>query len=242
MIAFRFYYRIAGFLLMLAYIGCSNGNAQQKSFMLKPADFSVEIKNNPTAPLIDVRTAEEFNKGHLENAVNINWNGNDFGKNVMVYDKNKPVFIYCLSGGRSSSAASFLRKNGFKEVYELEGGIIKWRSAGLPEAMSAFDTAAGKTMTMDQYRAILKSDKYVLVDFYADWCRPCKEMKPHLDRLASEHSDKVTVVRVNADDNKALLSELRVDELPTLYLYKNELITWRHIGFIDLNGLLSQLQ
>jgi thioredoxin len=95
---------------------------------------------------------------------------------------------------------------------------------------------------MDQYLNLVKSEKYVLVDFYADWCGPCRQMKPHLDAFASENSDKVEVIRIHADDNKSLLQALLVDELPTLYLYKNEQITWRHIGFIDKVGLLSQIK
>jgi thioredoxin len=198
------------------------------------------MKSHPEITILDVRTSAEFSKGHIENALNIDWNSANFEKGVAVFDKNKPFLVYCLSGNRSGAATSFLRKNGFKEVYELEGGLMKWRSAGLPEV--THQKSLSKTLTMDQYLNLVKSEKYVLVDFYADWCGPCRQMKPHLDAFASENSDKVEVIRIHADDNKSLLQALLVDELPTLYLYKNEQITWRHIGFIDKVGLLSQIK
>jgi hypothetical protein len=233
-------FRFSAFLMVMAVIGCSQGWSQPKKTLLTPSDFSLKMKSHPEITILDVRTSAEFSKGHIENALNIDWNSANFEKGVAVFDKNKPFLVYCLSGNRSGAATSFLRKNGFKEVYELEGGLMKWRSAGLPEV--THQKSLSKTLTMDQYLNLVKSEKYVLVDFYADWCGPCRQMKPHLDAFASENSDKVEVVRINADDNKSLLQALLVDELPTLYLYKNEQITWRHIGFIDKVGLLSQIK
>ena len=65
-------------------------------------------------------------------AKNFDWNGEHFEHQVMGLDKTKPVFVYCLKGGRSASAASRLRDMGFKEVYELEGGTSNWQAAKLP--------------------------------------------------------------------------------------------------------------
>lgn len=110
---------------------CSNGQTQNSK--LTATDFAEKIKKEPSIPVVDVRTPEEFSKGHIQNAKNIDWNGNDFQIKISKLDKSKPVFIYCLSGGRSSAAASQMRSDGFKEVYELSGGIMKWRAADLPE-------------------------------------------------------------------------------------------------------------
>ena len=84
--------------------------------------------------MLDVRTPAEYTQGHLSNARNIDWNGGEFEKSIAKLDKSKPVFVYCLSGGRSAAAASKMRSIGFREVYELSGGFAKWKAAKLPEA------------------------------------------------------------------------------------------------------------
>lgn len=216
---------------------CTNG--QTSSTNLSAIEFSEKLKSNPTAPIVDVRTPEEFAKGHLVNAKNIDWNGNDFEDQISKLDKTKPVFVYCLSGGRSSSAASKMRADGFKEVYELNGGIMKWRGSNLPETTDMESTTAG--MSKHQYEELLNSDKLVLIDFYADWCAPCKKMKPYLEEISKEMVDKVIVIRINADDNQALCKELKIDALPVLLLYKNKTEIWKNLGFIEKADVVKQL-
>src|ERR1035437_4915023 len=149
---------------------------------------------------------------------------------MVTIDKSKPVFFYCLSGGRSSSAASQMRNDGFKEVYELDGGIMKWRGANLPETTE--NTTASTGMTKQQFDALLTPDKTVLVDFYADWCEPCKRMKPYLEEISKDMADKVVVIRINADDNQALCKELKIDALPVMQIYKNKTLAWTNSGYI----------
>jgi thioredoxin len=206
---------------------------------LSATEFSEKLKEMPNAPLIDVRTPEEFSKGHLTNAVNINWNGDDFQKQVSKLDKSKPVFVYCLSGGRSGSAASQMRADGFQQVYEMNGGMMKWRAANLPETTNTTTTSLG--LTLEQFNAQLKSDKIYLVDFYADWCAPCKKMKPYLDEISTEMADKVVVLRINADDNKQLCKDLKIDALPVLHVYKNAVKTWTNVGYIEKADVVKQL-
>src|SRR6185503_14004913 len=95
--------------------GCSNGQGQSTVTNLPATEFAQKIKELPDAQIVDVRTPEEFSKGHLKNAGNIDWNRIDFTKQISTLDKSKPVFVYCLSGGRSSAAASKMRSEGFKE-------------------------------------------------------------------------------------------------------------------------------
>lgn len=222
----------------LIFNSCSN--AQTTNTNLSATKFSEKIKELPSAAVIDVRSPEEFSKGHLQNAKNINWNGNDFPNQISKLDKSKPVFVYCLSGGRSSSAASQMRSDGFKEVYELDGGIMKWRAANLPETTNT--TASSNAMSRQQFNALLNSDKLVLIDFYADWCIPCKKMKPYLDEISKEMADKVSVVRINADDNQPLCKELNIDALPVLQLYKKKIMTWSNTGFISKEDVLKHIQ
>ena len=198
-----------------------------------------KIKENPSSYILDVRTPAEFVKGHLQNATNINWNGDQFQSEVAKMDKSIPAFVYCLSGVRSASAASYMRKQGFREVYELEGGLLTWRAANLPETKTSSFESEG--MTKSQFDTLVHTDKSVLVDFYADWCEPCKKMKPYLDEIARTMADKVNVVRINADDNQKLLKELRIISLPVLQLYQYDSLTWTHSGYISREDLMEIL-
>lgn len=225
---------------LLLFNSCSNGQSPGSNNILSANDFAKKIEQLPFAPVIDVRTPEEFSKGHLKNSLNIDWNGNDFETEISKLDKSRPVFIYCLSGGRSASAASWMRSNGFREVYELQSGILKWRAANLPETTGANTKVTG--MNKVQFDELINSDKLVLVDFYADWCEPCKIMEPYLNEISITMSDRVLVVRINSDDNPQLCKELGIDALPVLQLYKNKTLTWNNTGYISKEDVLKKLQ
>ncbi|MBK7038550.1 MAG: rhodanese-like domain-containing protein [Bacteroidetes bacterium] len=132
-------------LFVFVFVGCTNSQVtetQEKTTTesaiqtiktdLSTSEFEAKIKSEPTAPLIDVRTPEEYSQGHLQNAVNIDWNGNSFATQISTLDKSKPVYVYCLSGKRSGAAADKMRSDGFTEVYELAGGIKQWQADNLP--------------------------------------------------------------------------------------------------------------
>lgn len=212
-------------------------NGATSNFNLEAKEFAEMINELPTAPIIDVRTADEFSNGHLAKAKNIDWNSNAFETGIQELNKENPVFVYCLSGGRSSAAAEKMRAIGFKNVYELEGGIMKWRAANLPE-----ENANSTGMTSEEFKKLIYSDKKVLIDFYAEWCGPCKKMAPYLETMKTEMADSLIVVRINADINQKIAKELSVDALPTLLLYKNGEIIWRNTGYITKENLTDSIK
>lgn len=219
---------------------CTSGQTQNAETNLSAIEFSTKIKELSNPTIIDVRTPDEFSKGHITNANNFDWNGSEFENQIAGLDKSKPVFVYCLSGGRSASAANKMRSDGFKHVFELSGGIMKWRGANLPETTEK--TVISNGMSREQFDVLVNSDKLVLIDFYADWCAPCKKMKPYLDEISNDMADKVLIIRINADDNQSLCKELKIDALPTLQLYKNKTLSWTNTGFIDKAEVVKQLQ
>jgi thioredoxin 1 len=225
--------------LAVTFCNCTNNNSSNLKTYLSATEFAEKIKELPAAPVIDVRTPGEFAKGHLKNAKNINWNGSDFDIQIASFDKSKPVFVYCLSGARSASAASKMRSGGFIEVYELDGGILRWRDANFPETTDNLSASNG--MTKNQFQKLLISDKLVLIDFYAEWCIPCNKMKPYLDEISKEMADKVVVIRINADDNKELFQELKIDAIPVLQLYKNKTLIWTNTGYVDKAEVVKHL-
>ena len=124
-------FRILLFIIPLfALLSCQKQQAQNTA-VINPTSFSNKIASTPKPQIIDVRTPEEFNEEHILNAVNINWNGNNFEAESQKLDKTKPVFVYCKSGGRSKKASDKLAELGFRDIYELDGGFMHWSSEGL---------------------------------------------------------------------------------------------------------------
>lgn len=97
----------------------------------------VELLDTPTykaaiaskkVQLVDVRTPQEYAKGHIEGAINIDFFETEvFNKKFEILDKDKPVYIYCHSGGRSNKAAKLLLKMGFIKIFDLKGGYAAWK-------------------------------------------------------------------------------------------------------------------
>lgn len=87
--------------------------------------FKNELSNNEIQ-LVDVRTPKEYNDGHIENAILIDYKSEDFSKKIQELDKEKPVYLYCRSGNRSGKASLILIASGFEEIIDLEGGYLAW--------------------------------------------------------------------------------------------------------------------
>jgi thioredoxin len=226
------------FLLIISFAVLScNGQTSKNVKTIEPAAFAEKIAATPNAQILDVRTPEEYVSGHIDNAANVNWNGTDFVAKVAALDKTKPVFVYCKSGGRSKQAAAKLEELGFTSIYELQGGMLKWDAAGLSKPSNKIIG-----LSTQEYNELLNTDKKVLIDFYAEWCAPCKKMKPYLLKMEKELADKVVIIRLDADKNKTLISEMKISELPTLLLYENKEVKWKHSGFISEEDLKKQLQ
>lgn len=232
--------KLSGLLFLFITIGFTacKSNASQNGVggTLEADAFEKKISETAEAQIADVRTPGEYSDGHIKNAFNIDWNGDAFESEIQKMDKSKPVFVYCLSGGRSSSAVSKMVDLGFKEIYELDGGMRAWYNAqkpvdtGVATTEKAEAVADSKGMTVAEYQDILKTDKLVLVDFNAVWCAPCKEMAPMLDEIASTYKDKVMLLKVDVEKNKEIADALKIENLPTLFLYKNGSIVWNAEG------------
>ena len=200
------------------------------SQILSIDEFEKKYSETPTAQLVDVRTSGEYGGGHLPKAQNIDYKSADFVTKIQTLDKTKPVFIYCLSGGRSGEAMTILKQNGFNEVYNMGGGYLKWTSKMKPiEGVKPVDSTNG--LSKEYMDKLLKDNKIVVLDFYASWCAPCLKMMPTIDKLKEEMKGKVVFEKVDSDANKALVSEYKIDEIPTFLIYKNGKMTMRAVGF-----------
>ena len=216
-------YLFFGFLLMQV-IGC---NAQKSS----PVEFKSSFEKEKNAILIDVRTPDEFKSGSIEKSINIDYNDPKFEEKIVHLDKKLPYYVYCLSGGRSSSAAEFMRKNGFEKVVDLKGGILAWNKSNLP--LKNNEPEKKETLTLESLQKIIDSEKIVLVDFYAPWCGPCKKMEPLLEAVTRDYKGKATIIRINIDESKALTQYFRIDEIPFFKVFVSGQEKGNYIGQID---------
>lgn len=91
---------------------------------LSGTDFMEKYKSTPSAVLLDVRTPSEFSAGHIEHAVNIDFENQSFSSEIKKLDPTKTYFVYCRSGNRSGQAISLMKANGIHTIYELQGGIV----------------------------------------------------------------------------------------------------------------------
>ncbi len=109
-------------------IGC---NSQNEIKVLSPQEFATAISSDTNAVILDVRQVKEFESGHLENAIQLNFlDKAAFENGIKDLDKSKTYYLYCRSGRRSNSAALMMKKEGFN-VFDLKGGILAWEKTGL---------------------------------------------------------------------------------------------------------------
>ncbi len=116
------------FASTLALTSCGGSAA---AVDLNPTEFQAKAKEAGVV-LLDVRTAGEFNAGHLEGAINIDVEGMTFEAELASLDKSKTYAVYCQSGRRSRIAIDTMSKAGFTKLFNLDEGIGSWQAAGLP--------------------------------------------------------------------------------------------------------------
>ena len=90
---------------------------------------------------------------------------------------------------------------------------------------------------MNKFQDIIAGDSPVLVDFFAEWCGPCKMIKPVLEELKKKMGNKIIILKIDIDKNISLSSEYRIQSVPTLVLWKQGEIIWRQSGALSLNEL-----
>lgn len=94
---------------------------------------------------------------------------------------------------------------------------------------------------MEKFNTLISSSIPVLVDFYADWCGPCKAMGPAIQAVGKDVEGKARVIKVNIDKNQAAAMQYDVRAVPTFIIFKDGRQVWRHAGMIDKNSLEKQL-
>lgn len=231
-------------LSLLATFGFAIASCQQPgsavSESLTPKEFSAKISEANTL-LLDVRTPEEYASGHLDGAININYNDPGFADAISKLDHSKTALVYCLSGGRSGSSVAILSKAGFSKIYNLTGGIMKWSAEGLPLVKADSLLTESNGLSLQEYQALANTAPIVIIDFNATWCMPCKKLAPILERIESENKGKLKVIKVDVDKNRSLATTKKIDGIPFLEIYKDGKLTMQHEGLVSYEDLMKLL-
>jgi rhodanese-related sulfurtransferase len=131
---------IPGFVLLIALLGSAGCAAETPSRSSTASggvsrvgvDEFARAMQGQDVLVLDVRTPEEFKKGHLPGALNVDVNGEDFAAAVERLDPERTTLVYCRSGRRSARACAMMEQKGFREILDLAPGILGWEAAGQP--------------------------------------------------------------------------------------------------------------
>lgn len=229
------------FFLFLVFLVSLLSYGQGAVQNISAAEFKAEISSNPGI-ILDVRTPDETAQGFIPGASFINFYDESFAQKVKLMQKDKPIYVYCRSGGRSSKAAEILKQNGFDEIYNLNGGIGAWINAGYSlDKRKSTTSSPTSSLSVEEFNELLETNSIVLVDYHTQWCSPCKKMNPIIDELKSNYRGKAEVLKINVDRNKEIAKNEKVIGVPVFAIYKNGKEVWRKSGVISKEDLEKTL-
>ena len=128
----RLLYYFLSLIFVLFFFGCAN--LSTIPLEMEPVQVSKMLETDPkhlNLLILDVRTPKEFDQGHIEKAVNIDFYSSTFKKDLSRLDRKKSYLVYCRSGNRSMQTLNIMKELGFRNVASITGGIIKWQNEGL---------------------------------------------------------------------------------------------------------------
>jgi rhodanese-related sulfurtransferase len=121
---------ILSIMMLLMATSCKE-ETNKGEIKLVTAEEMHTLLQQKDVQLVDVRTPDEYQVGHIKNSQNIDFNSPTFDDDISKLDKTKPVMLYCKGGGRSAKCSQKLLDAGFIKIYDLEGGITQWTFKGL---------------------------------------------------------------------------------------------------------------
>lgn len=118
------------FILILMVVLSSCINEDKGTVQLISPEEMIELQNDKSVQVVDVRTAKEHNLEAIPNSQNIDFTSPNFDEQLSKLDKSRPVILYCKTGKRSAECAKKLQNAGFVKIYDLQGGISRWKYEG----------------------------------------------------------------------------------------------------------------
>ena len=231
-------YRLLLFLILILSISCSDKNTlTYEKIDILNLD---KILHDKDIIVLDVRTFEEINAGYIPNSTFIDYYDDNFENKINLIDPSKKIYTLCKSGGRSIKAANILSQKGFKKVYNLEGGFMRWKANKMPYDINLTnnDSSTFELISENTLDSLIKNNSNTLIYISTKWCFPCKKMEPTIDKLITDNSP-LKVIKIDLDANTYAQERFNVKSLPALVLYENNSVVWRKNGIIAYDDLIS---
>jgi rhodanese-related sulfurtransferase len=194
---------LIGLVLASIFVGAVSsagvGGAEEEvdNITIKAAEG---IINSQNVVVLDVRAQAAYESGHIAGSKLMPIP--ELEDRIDGLDKDKAIIVYCGNGGRSEKAREVLVQHGFKNVYNMLGGITAWIDAGLPTT----SFANTQTPIMPNNNSLsseingVPDDNSVFLFFYTDWCHFCQQQLPIIDELEMEYAGKTAFIRINVNE------------------------------------------
>jgi thioredoxin 1 len=234
--------KIKFIIASLMLISCTSVDIKaQVIHNVNAAEF-YKLMNSVEGIVLDVRTIDEVNEGHIKDATNLDFYASDFTDKLNLIRKDVPIFVYCRSGGRSAKVVAEMKDLGFQKVYNLLGGFGSWKSEEFNVVSEKqMKVVKQKLVSTIEFSDIIESNDVVLVDFSTQWCVPCKKMKPIIEEIKNENKD-VKVVFIDADINKELIKKYKIRGVPVFIVFKNGKEIFRHVGLLSKIEIINKIK
>ncbi len=221
--------------LAIFFVSCAQQSSSVSTMTAQAYQKDIE---KPGVQILDVRTAGEYQSGHIKSALQANWNDrNEFENRTQHLDKKSTIYIYCQAGGRSAAAGAYLADKGFT-VVNLEGGMSNWKMNNLP--VEGNDNTV--QMRVTDFESVISKNKLVLVDIGATWCPPCRKMLPTIDQVKKEYANSLYFLAVDGGIDLDVMKHLKFEVLPTFIIFKNGKEIWRKTGIVTVDEFRKALQ
>jgi thioredoxin 1 len=205
-------------------------------------EFQRNLKDESEILVLDFQSEHNFKRGHIKKSKNIPFDSEKFESEINRIAKlDDKIFFYCTTDEENIIALQYLKEIGYQQIKYLKGGFVTWQSKSKPYSSSIRNLKPYTNLNYDNLKAILTQNEFIFVDFYADWCKPCKKMNPILKEIG-ENDPEIKIIKVNADESSELINHYGVEEIPTYLFFKNRTQVWRYTGEISKNELVEIIE
>lgn len=219
------------FIIGVFISACSAPNSK-----ISVEDLADEI-SDPNVQILDVRDTASFNKGFIARSTNIDLAHPKFDSLVSKFYSSLPVYIVAANEEQGATAVTRMNILGYRQAQYLEKGIGAWQSAG--NSLETFKPKRIYESDTIPFTEARKGSKLVMVDFNAEWCKPCKMLEPAVKKAHDELADDVIVYSINIDEHKEYIQEYDASSIPLLVFIKNGVVLHRSLGLISEEELYS---
>jgi rhodanese-related sulfurtransferase len=229
------------FILLFASISIVSCSQKKEGVQnISVSEYQNLVHDN--AIVLDVRTEDETNQGQIKGASSLDFYESNFENSLSLIQKDKEVFVYCQSGGRSKKAAKLLMEMGQFKVYNIEGGIRAWKAKGY-ELTTPSESKGNNNLevSLDSLNNIIAQNQTAFISFQTKWCAPCRQMDPIIAKL-KETNPEVAFLKIDLDKNDALAKKFEVKSIPTFFIYKNQSESWSATGVQEIESLQKLLE